>query len=197
MATKIFYNDNRIIIDGHADTEQECQAITAMCDSLDRDDNFKTIAYDKGYALFERIGGGEKMMFAALEAQLAALKQQVAAIKSCECDMTLYLSKNEASLTYETKTAHEASIALLQNAIDKINTTLGYVDTSKGSVADQLNYLNLTIIEVQNLAEKAIKLAEQDSRISALEARLAALEATSRYTLPYTAEELVEKLGSL
>lgn len=63
MATKIFYNDNRIIIDGHADTPTECQAITAMCDSLANDENFKTIVYEKGHAVFERIDGGDAMMF--------------------------------------------------------------------------------------------------------------------------------------
>lgn len=63
MATKIFYNDNRIIIDGHADTAEECQAITAMCDSLANDKNFKTVVYEEGHAVFEQISGGDSMMF--------------------------------------------------------------------------------------------------------------------------------------
>lgn len=193
MATKIFYNDNRIIIDGHADSAEECKAITAMCDELANSENFKTIVYEEGHAVFEQINGGDSEMFAALEAQIAALKQQVAAIKSCECDMSVYLSKNEAGLTYETKTAHEASIALLQNTIDKINTTLGHVDTTKGSVADQLNWLNLTIVEVQNLAEKAIKLAEESATkktMSDLAARISALETSPKVPLNYTAQQL-------
>lgn len=161
MATQILYSGNYIIVCGHADKEEECRAITAMCDSLDRDDNFKTIAYDKGYALFERISGGDDMDFQALEAQLAALKEQVAGIKSCTCDLSLYLSKNEASLNYETKAAHEASIALLQEAIDKLNATIGYVDTSKGTVAEQISELNSAIILVQQLAEKAMEEAKK------------------------------------
>lgn len=77
MATKIFYNDNRIIIDGHADTPQECQAITAMCDSLANDENFKTIVYEKGHAVFERVSGGDAMMFEALQVQLNELSAYV------------------------------------------------------------------------------------------------------------------------
>lgn len=67
MSTKIFYNDNRIIIDGHADTAEECQAITAMCDEMANSDNFKTIAYEKGHAVFERVSGGDAMMFAMMD----------------------------------------------------------------------------------------------------------------------------------
>lgn len=66
MATKIFYNDNRIIIDGHADSAEECKAITAMCDELANSENFKTIVYEKGHAVFEQISGGEGEMFEAL-----------------------------------------------------------------------------------------------------------------------------------
>lgn len=208
MATKIFYNDNRIIIDGHADTPEECQAITAMCDSLANDENFKTIIYEKGHAVFERIDGGDAMMFAispmqdyvlksrydnetgysaavlagygkihdrlvtiedatlgytdsswlsyvigddysyeyvdgernpyreakgsiasrldALESQLVALKEQVAGIKSCTCDLSLYLSKNEAAVTYETKASHEASIERVSALENKLTKTLPF-----------------------------------------------------------------------
>lgn len=63
MATKIFYNDNRIIIDGHADSAEECKAITAMCDSMAADENFKTIIYESGHAVFEQVSGGENEMF--------------------------------------------------------------------------------------------------------------------------------------
>lgn len=77
MATKIFYNDNRIIIDGHADTAEECKAITAMCDEMANSENFKTIIYEKGHAVFERIDGGDAMMFDALQNQLNDLSQYV------------------------------------------------------------------------------------------------------------------------
>lgn len=171
MATKIFYNDNRIIIDGHADNAEECQTITAMCDEMANSENFKTIVYEQGHAVFERVGGGDAMRFnSALEAQVAALKQQVANIRSCECDMSLYLSKNEASFLYETKTAHENSMASHQSHIDQIYAKLGYIETSKGTVAEQL---------------------------SALIERVSALENKTTKTLPFTADQLIAKLESI
>lgn len=64
MATKILFNGNRIIIDGHADTPEECKAITAMCDALNANENFKTIVYEEGHAVFEQVSGGESELFA-------------------------------------------------------------------------------------------------------------------------------------
>lgn len=72
MSTKIFYNDDRIIIDGHAESAEGCKAITAMCDSLANDENFKTIVYEKGHAVFERVDGGDAMMFAMQDYVLTA-----------------------------------------------------------------------------------------------------------------------------
>lgn len=202
MSTKIFYNDNRIIIDGHADTEQECQAITAMCDSLANDTNFKTIIYEKGHAVFEKINGGDTMMFESLQTQLNELSAYVKTIKSCKCDLEKaladYLTQDEASKTYETIEAHLASIQLLQNAIDIINNTLGNVDTTKGTVAEQLNNMNVLILQVQNTANEAFSLAEvANSNISALEARIVALENKETKALPFTIDELIAKLESI
>lgn len=64
MATKILFNGSRIIFDGHADTAEECRAITAMCDTLKANENFNTIRYESGYAEFEQVSGGESEMFA-------------------------------------------------------------------------------------------------------------------------------------
>ena len=79
--TKIFYNGNRIIIAGHADTAEECRAITAMCDSMAASEDFKTIAYESGHAEFERVSGGESAMFSDLEAQIQNLQLQLAALQ--------------------------------------------------------------------------------------------------------------------
>lgn len=62
--TKILFNGNRIIFDGHADTAEECRAITAMCDSMANNENFKTIVYEEGHAVFEQVSGGESELFA-------------------------------------------------------------------------------------------------------------------------------------
>lgn len=61
--TKIKILGNRIIFDGHADTKQECETITLICDSLALSEAFQTIKYENGYAEFERIGGTNDLMF--------------------------------------------------------------------------------------------------------------------------------------
>lgn len=64
--TKITTYNRGIIIDGHADTKEECETITLLCNSLAKDKNFKQVAYDKGYAAFERVGHTEELRFALL-----------------------------------------------------------------------------------------------------------------------------------
>lgn len=61
--TKITVYNKGIIIDGHADTKEECETITLLCDSLAKDNNFKQIAYDKGYAAFKKVGKTNNLMF--------------------------------------------------------------------------------------------------------------------------------------
>ena len=61
--TKILLRSNRIIFDGHADSIQECETITLLCDSLSNSQNFKTVRYESGYAEFEKVGKAEKLMF--------------------------------------------------------------------------------------------------------------------------------------
>lgn len=55
--TKIKILGDRIIFDGHADTQRECETVTLMCDNLAKSVDFKTIKYENGYAEFEKIGG--------------------------------------------------------------------------------------------------------------------------------------------
>lgn len=62
--TKITTYNRGIIIDGHADTKEECETITLLCNSLAKDKNFKQVAYDDGYAAFERVGKAERLRFA-------------------------------------------------------------------------------------------------------------------------------------
>lgn len=65
--TKIKILSDRIIFDGHADTQRECETTTLLCDNLAKSADFKTIKYEEGYAEFEKIGGIKKpedLMFA-------------------------------------------------------------------------------------------------------------------------------------
>lgn len=62
--TKIKMLNDRIIFDGHADSRQECETITLMCDNLAQSKDFKTIRYESGYAEFEKVGKTEELKFA-------------------------------------------------------------------------------------------------------------------------------------
>ena len=62
--TKIKLLNDRIIFDGHADSRQECETITLMCDNLAKSKDFKTIRYESGYAEFEKVGKTEELKFA-------------------------------------------------------------------------------------------------------------------------------------
>lgn len=61
---------DRIIFDGHADTAKECETITLMCDGLACNNNFRTVAYRKGYAEFEKIGVARELKFVGAPALL-------------------------------------------------------------------------------------------------------------------------------
>lgn len=61
--TDIRMTDDRIIFNGHADTKQECETITLMCDNLAQSKDFKTIRYESGYAEFEKVGKAEELKF--------------------------------------------------------------------------------------------------------------------------------------
>lgn len=113
---KIFYNGNRIIVDGHAETAEECRAITAMCDNMANDENFKTIVYESGHAVFERVSGGESLKFSDLEAQIQNLQLQIAAFSQAAGDQ---ITQNTAAIqTLQNK------LDLLQSELDTINAEL-------------------------------------------------------------------------
>lgn len=61
--TKIKLLNDRIIFDGHADSRQECETITLMCDNLAKSNDFKTVRYESGYAEFEKVGKTEELKF--------------------------------------------------------------------------------------------------------------------------------------
>lgn len=66
--TNIKILDDRIIFDGHADTRQECETITLMCDSLAQSKDFKTVRYESGYAEFEKVGKTDELKFVRISA---------------------------------------------------------------------------------------------------------------------------------
>lgn len=61
--TKIKLIDNKIIFDGHADSRQECETITLLCNNLAQSKDFKTVTYESGYAEFEKIAQARELKF--------------------------------------------------------------------------------------------------------------------------------------
>lgn len=61
--TDIKFLKDRIIIDGHADTKEQCETITLLCDNLAKSKDFKTVRYEKGYAEFEKVGQAGELKF--------------------------------------------------------------------------------------------------------------------------------------
>ena len=61
--TNIQFLKDRIIIDGHAETKQECETITLLCDNLAKSKDFKTVRYESGYAEFEKVGQADELKF--------------------------------------------------------------------------------------------------------------------------------------
>lgn len=66
MATKILIENNKIVFEGHAEDSETCRTLTAICDALAANENFSTVKYESGYAEFERVDGGDAMMFDVL-----------------------------------------------------------------------------------------------------------------------------------
>ena len=101
-----------------------------------------------------------------LQNQVDALEALVKTIKSCQCDLSLYLKKTEAEATYaklEEIAALKVADENLKKLIDEINKTLGDVkgiDDSGRDVAQWISYLNQQIISVKSIAEEALELAK-------------------------------------
>ena len=134
MATKILFNGNRIIFDGHADTAEECRAITAVCDSIANNENFKTIVYEEGHAVFEQVSGGESEMFAMQDYVLTSRYN----------DETGY---SAALLAAKSTIAHRLSdLELVERTL--IGSSDGWDDLNnngKGSIIERLRNLEAQI----------------------------------------------------
>ena len=109
----------------------------------------------------------------ALQSQVDNLKATVDAINSCKCDLSKYLSKEEAAATYLTLgsiqtyldqvSANKTAIAQLQAAIDLINGKLAGLEEGK-TIVEQINELNTTIINVKAIADEALELAKNGGK---------------------------------
>lgn len=54
---------SRIMISGHETTNEECNAVTLMCDEMAKSKDFRLVEYRPGYAEFEAVGKAEDLKF--------------------------------------------------------------------------------------------------------------------------------------
>ena len=128
----------------------------------------------------------------ALQIQVNELQAYVETLRSCQCDLQNYLTKQQADLTYmkisdyQEKigqiSANETAIALLQAAIDEINRKLAGIETKDDRVdgiITQISEMNTLILHVKALAEQALEAAQNgkcECNLEPLENRVKALE---------------------
>lgn len=62
--TDIRFLKDRVIFDGHAQSIEECDTITTVCDVLKNSTDFKTVKYENGYAEFEKTSKADELKFA-------------------------------------------------------------------------------------------------------------------------------------
>jgi hypothetical protein len=190
--TKILFNGNRIIIDGHADSPEECKAITAMCDSMANDENFKTIVYESGHAVFEQVSGGDSMMFAMKDYVLkTTFDQTVGEINGKIDEINKETGYSAAVL---------AAKGPIANRLYNIESFVGYND-GKGLIIHRLSNFEERIAALEGILSASAEVG-QYLKVSAVDenGKITALEPVSvpaEYQLPYTASELVEKLSAL
>ena len=128
----------------------------------------------------------------ALQIQVNELQAYVETLRSCQCDLQNYLTKQQADLTYmkisdyqekiDQISANETAIALLQAAIDEINRKLAGIETKDDRVdgiITQISEMNTLILQVKALAEQALEAAQNgkcECNLEPLENRVKALE---------------------
>lgn len=71
--TNIQFLKNRIIIDGHAETKEQCETITLLCNNLAKSKDFKMVHYENGYAEFEKVGATNGLMFAPAQSSVTII----------------------------------------------------------------------------------------------------------------------------
>ena len=142
MATKILFNENKIIVSGHADSAAECKVITAMCDSMANNENFKTIIYESGLAVFEQVSGGESELFAMQDYVLTSKYNQ-------EVGANYDVNKGTIKQRLDDLEALVALIGALPEDTEA-TTIVGYVDEKTNVPKYQLPYTASELVEKLN-----------------------------------------------
>jgi chaperonin cofactor prefoldin len=126
----------------------------------------------------------------ALQIQVNELEAYVKTLKSCECDLSEYLTKLQADKTYMKKadfedqinqiSLNQTAITLINKAIDDINWKLDQIkpfdDSDILKKINDLNNLILSVKETANQALEAATLGKCECNLKPLEDRVKTLE---------------------
>ncbi len=93
-----------------------------------------------------------------VEERVKALEDWKATIKSCQCQLKDWITKQEADGLYE-PLGGGIAVKNLEAAIDKIESVLSQSDGKLMNVADSITAINNAIIDAQTLAQSAYDLA--------------------------------------
>ena len=97
---------DRVIIDGHEPTKEQCEIMTLLANALAESESFKTVKYENGYAEFEKVGKAEELKFVldgpgSFSMYDASTGDEVLYVSSDSTSLAITFSGNELTLTAE------------------------------------------------------------------------------------------------
>lgn len=97
---------DRIIIDGHEPTKEQCETMTLLANALAESESFKMVKYESGYAEFEKVGKAEELKFVldgpgSFSMYDASTGDEVLYVSSDSTSLAITFSGNELTLTAE------------------------------------------------------------------------------------------------
>lgn len=93
--------------------------------------------------------------YSDLQSQIDAINKWKATMKSCECDLSAYITKTYADATYATPADLTTAVKKLQDAIDALEKSN---EGDFKSLSDQVNNLNQSVTDAANDAQQALNL---------------------------------------
>lgn len=148
---------DRVIIDGHEPTKEQCETMTLLANALAESENFKTVKYESGYAEFEKVGKADELKFpldgpGSFSMYDSSTGDEVLYVSSDSTSLAITFSGNELTLTAE---------ADFMFIIKRSNSS--YVESY--SPSDGSGALNIPVIvkmkkQIENIDGYNIKFAE-------------------------------------
>ena len=75
---------DRVIIDGHEPTKEQCETMTLLANALAESNNFKTVDYRDGYAEFEKVGKADELKFKPMTSDITIIFDSNITSVSCK-----------------------------------------------------------------------------------------------------------------